>query len=223
MFNSSRFHLERELQDFANAIPEGAMVLDAGAGEGPYRAMFKHTQYETCDHMDFGNTTYVCDLNAIPVDDARYDYAIMSEVLEHVPDAIVVLKEVMRVLKPGGILFTTTPFFYEEHQQPYDFFRMTQYGHRYIFEKAGLEIDRLDWMEGYLGTVAYQMTSAAAYMPTRPSQIAPGIYGWIGAPFIMVSKLLFRGLAALFHRFDARKPFKDAGFPKNYLVIARRP
>jgi ArsR family transcriptional regulator len=44
------------------------------------------------------------DLEALPIDDARLDAATMALVLHHLPDPGAVLKEVARVLKPGGRL-----------------------------------------------------------------------------------------------------------------------
>jgi ArsR family transcriptional regulator len=44
------------------------------------------------------------DLEALPIDDARLDAATMALVLHHLPDPAAVLKEVARVLKPGGRL-----------------------------------------------------------------------------------------------------------------------
>jgi hypothetical protein len=78
-------------------------------------------------------------------------------------------------------------------------------------------------LEGYFGTVAYQLKSAAKYLPTEPGSIAPGLLGWVSLPIVPGSKLLFRGLAALFYVLDERSKFTAQGFPKNYVVIARKP
>ena len=71
---------------------------------------------------------YVCDLAAIPVDDARFDHVRLTQVLEHLPEPATVLAELRRVLKPGGTLWLTAPLFYAEHERPYDFFRYTPFG-----------------------------------------------------------------------------------------------
>ncbi len=45
----------------------------------------------------------------IPADDASFDVAISSEVIEHVHDKDAMLKELRRLIKPGGYLLLTTP------------------------------------------------------------------------------------------------------------------
>lgn len=50
------------------------------------------------------------DLQALTFDDARFDLVLSLDVLEHVPDYLCALKEIRRVLKPGGHLVLTAPF-----------------------------------------------------------------------------------------------------------------
>jgi 2-polyprenyl-6-hydroxyphenyl methylase/3-demethylubiquinone-9 3-methyltransferase len=45
---------------------------------------------------------------ALPFDDATFDVVTCCDVLEHVSDLDVVVKEIARVLKPGGIFFYDT-------------------------------------------------------------------------------------------------------------------
>ena len=117
----------------------------------------------------------------------------------------------------------TGPLFYEEHEQPYDFFRYTQFGVRHLMQGAGFEIERLDWLEGYLGTAAYQLDRMSRYLPTAPSDLSPGAWGCVLAPVLYTSKLLFRPLASLFHWMDTRHKYRGAGFPKNYVAICIKP
>jgi len=49
------------------------------------------------------------DLQAINLPANTWDYAMLNEVLEHVPDDRQVLREVYRILKPSGILFVFSP------------------------------------------------------------------------------------------------------------------
>lgn len=226
--NSSRVYLRRCNAAFAAAMEPGMRVLDAGAGEQPYRSFFSHGEYESADFelvdKPYARSTHVCDLAAIPVEDGRFDRILFNQVMEHLPDPLPVLRELHRVLKPGGAMICTCPFFYEEHETPYDFYRYTQFAHRYLFDKAGFEIERLDWLEGYFGTIAYQFQGMAQHVPANP---APYFRRpWWPAPFwlfalgVKVSALLS---AAIFYRLDTAVKITGRGYPKNYVVFLRKP
>ncbi len=171
---------------------------------------------------EYAKSTYVCDLASIPVDSARFEAIVFNQVMEHLPRPLAVLREFHRVLKPGGRMICTAPLFYEEHEQPYDFYRYTQFGWRHLLGESGFEIERLDWMEGYFGTVAYQLQTASRYLPKSPGQIAPGALGWVALPVVIGAKLAFKVLARIFYILDERRRYIARGFPKNYVVIARR-
>jgi ubiquinone/menaquinone biosynthesis C-methylase UbiE len=49
------------------------------------------------------------DIHAIPFDAGTFDAAIVSHVLEHLPDPVAAMREVRRVLKPGGIVGVCSP------------------------------------------------------------------------------------------------------------------
>ena len=65
-YNSSRTRLRDEIAAFAADLPAGSTVLDAGAGEAPYRALLDHVSYESADFEQvdkaYGETTYVLSL-----------------------------------------------------------------------------------------------------------------------------------------------------------------
>ncbi len=224
MVNSSRVHLHNFNKAFASKVPAGSLVLDAGAGIAPYRDLFRHARYESADFelvdKAYAKTTYVCDLTAIPVEDERFDFVIFNQALEHVPEPHEVLRELHRVLKPGGKMICSAPLFYEEHEQPYDFYRYTQFAFRHLCTKTGFTIESIDWLEGYLGTVAYQLKTSAKYLPVKPRDVYPGWFGFVLSPVFGGLKVAFALIAAGLYRIDARAPYKKNGFPKNYVVIA---
>ncbi|HEX4984502.1 MAG TPA: methyltransferase domain-containing protein [Burkholderiales bacterium] len=226
-FNSSRARLLQENAAFAAAIPAGARVLDAGAGEAPYRGLLRHAGYESADFekvdKTYAQSTYVCDLRDIPVEDGRFDYILFNQVMEHLPEPAQVLAELYRVLRPGGRMLYTGPLFYEEHEQPYDFFRYTQFGLAHLFAAAGFRTERMDWVEGYFGTVGYQLAGMARYLPYRPRELGGGSGGLLLAPLMIVAKAGCAFAAALFHRLEMRVKFQRQGYPKNYVVLAAKP
>jgi len=209
--NSSRLHLQSWLCEAAASVPPGSRVLDAGAGDARYRTLFDRHLYETADFgkvdKAYGQIDYECELSSIPVADERFELVIFTQVMEHLEDPLSVLVELRRVLKPGGRIWATAPLFFEEHEQPYDFYRYTQFAWRRLGERSGLEVEELRWLEGYDGTLAYQLGFAARSLPT--SQLP--IRGLLGA------------LAWYFYRRDVRRPDRERGLCKNYACIYRRP
>lgn len=211
----------------AEATPAGAIVLDAGAGDAPYRPLWAHVDYRTADFGKVGKPyaelDYVCDLTSIPVADNSFDVVLLTQVLEHLPEPRAVLTELARVLRPGGRLWLSTPLFYEEHEVPYDFHRYTSYGLREHIERAGLAVEQIDWLEGFLGTVSYQALTVSSYFPRRPSQFGGGVRGMAlaatGRVFAAIAFIVWRVLAWA----DVRYRVTDTGFPKNYTVVAVKP
>ena len=157
--------LRKAIKAFAESIPAGAKMLDAGAGLKPYQELFSHCHYESCDFADcqefFSNLddgkrdelrsrhTYICPIDAIPVADNSYDYVLCSQVLEHVPYPQAAAKELYRILKPKGQLLVTVPQGYGLHGEPYNFFYFTKYGIDLILTDARFEVVRTEERGGY--------------------------------------------------------------------------
>jgi ubiquinone/menaquinone biosynthesis C-methylase UbiE len=199
------------MRNAADSVAPGSWILDAGAGDARYRALFDRHHYETADFgmvdKAYGELDYQCELASIPVEDARFDLVIFTQVMEHLEDPLSVLVELRRVLKPDGRIWATAPLFFEEHEQPYDFYRYTQFAWRSLGERAGLEVEELRWLEGYDGTLAYQLGFAARSLPNSQLPI----------------RWLFGALAWYFYRRDVRGPDRARGLCKNYACIYRRP
>ena len=88
-----------------------------------------------------------CDCTRMPFKPRALDGIICSEVLEHVQDATKAIQEMSQVLKPGGYLVITVPFFYPLHgvnKKDYgDFWRFTPGTLRVLFA-PGFEVLRLE-------------------------------------------------------------------------------
>lgn len=155
------------LAEVRQVIRPGDTLLDAGAGECKWAEHFPECHYIGLDYKvgdpawDFSRVQIEANLNEhIPLEDSSVDLIISIQVLEHLSDPHVAMREMARVLKPGGHLFLSTPFFYHEHQQPYDFYRYTRYGLRHLVEQAGLQVDYVTPMGGYFMLMREQL----AYM-----------------------------------------------------------
>jgi SAM-dependent methyltransferase len=230
LINPSRRRLRLQVRKFSRGTKRGMLVLDAGAGKSPYRGLFKHAKYEAADFAqlssEYAPLDYVCDITAIPVEDGRFDRVLFNQVLEHVPEPAQALAEMNRVLKPGGRIFCSVPFFFQEHQRPYDFFRYTQFGLRKLFADAGFEVVRLEWLEGFFGTVGYEFQHMYHHLPSDVAAVRALGPRWrivYLAPLIFMTRKLAYFLSGAFARADLRWTYKPTyGMPKNYVVVARK-
>ena len=225
LLNSSRIYLERYNRSFAQSMKTGARMLDAGAGDAPYRVLFQHVRYESADFEQvdkpYAKSTYVCDLcERIPAEDGLY-YIVFNQTMEHFREPAKALSELFRVLAPGGRMICTAPLFYEEHEQPFDFFRYTQFAHRYLFTQAGFNVERVEWLEGFFGTCGYMLQVMHRYLPAKFQGSTP--IAFLATPFLVIAKTLSIFAAALFYRLDLRWKVTHLGFPKNYVIFAGKP
>lgn len=105
---------------------EGERILDVGCGDGYYLHLLSNLGLKLdLTGADFDPNAlasakrnlkgkkikfFQADLmKELPFKSESFDKAVMSEVAEHLPDDVKGLKEVRRVLKPGGTLVLTVP------------------------------------------------------------------------------------------------------------------
>ena len=161
------------VREVAEAIPDGARVLDVGAGEAPYRELFEHTEYVTSDwthsvHPGARAVDIVGPAEDLPIDDEAFDHILLTEVLEHTPDPTAVLTEMHRILRPGGELHMTTPFVWELHELPFDFFRYTPWGLERVMRAAGFAAVDIEPRNDCFGTLGQMMVDIASTMGSYP-------------------------------------------------------
>jgi SAM-dependent methyltransferase len=225
---TSNYHLEAFARRAAKTLSAGQRMLDAGAGDSPYRPLFSHAHYEAADICKraahaYSHVQYVCDLTAIPVEDERYDLVLCTQVLEHVPDPRSVLAELRRVVKPGAQLWISAPLSFHEHEVPHDYFRYTRFGWAELLAGAGLELVQLEWLQGYAGTVAYQLNLARHFLPLNAKHYGGGLPGVLGSALSLFLRPLLIGAAYAYSRLDMRHRYTLQGHPLDYCVVARRP
>lgn len=139
---------------------DGVRCLDVGCGDRPYEYLFKRGSYTGIDVEDSGRTwdmkqpDYFYDGKVFPFPDGSFDIVISTQVLEHVPDPLAVLKEMARVCEQGGEVVISLPFVYQEHEEPFDYFRFTRFGVAKLLEKAGLKVETMKRDSGTLETLA---------------------------------------------------------------------
>jgi SAM-dependent methyltransferase len=155
--------IERAVLEFARSLPDGAAVLDAGAGEARHGDAFRRQRYVAADlgvgdpRWDYSKLDCFADLAALPFPDGMFDGCVNIVTLEHVRDPLKVLKETARVLAPGGRLLLVVPADWEVHQAPHDYYRYTRYGVRYLLESAGFTAMHVLAVGGYFRMISRRL------------------------------------------------------------------
>lgn len=158
------------------------IVVDLGSGNQPYKEMIQSQQgvekYLAIDWTETDVYTTKPDLFwdgiTIPLADESVDCVLLTEVLEHLEDAAGVVREVHRVLRPGGIVAGTTPFVWPLHEVPHDMQRFTPFGVRQLLLKTGFDVDDLHSPGGWRTTAAQFLSAWVAFglTPSRRQRIA---------------------------------------------------
>ena len=147
--------------------------LDLGCGARPYESLFAVERYVGLDVAVSGHPPegkrhdLLFDGANIPVRAASVDGVLCTQVLEHTAQPAALLAEIQRVLKPGGALVMTAPFVWEEHEQPYDFFRYTEFGLRRLLEAQGLTVKTMLKTSGTLEQAASIYAVENLRLPVR--------------------------------------------------------
>jgi SAM-dependent methyltransferase len=106
--------------------------------------------------------------NAIPVPESSFDAVLMTQVLEHVPEPLEVLREAFRLLVPKGKLHLTAPLVWELHELPHDYYRYTEKGLEHLLAKAGFETVLVKPRTDCFATLAQLMRNVASAMGRAP-------------------------------------------------------
>jgi SAM-dependent methyltransferase len=119
----------------ANRKRPRILVIGGGARGSGVDELYDDTSIDLVgtDIYPSCNTRIVADGHQLPFIDASFDGVWIQAVLEHVLDPPIVVVEIHRVLRPGGLVFADTPFMQQVHENAYDFTRYTLSGHRWLF------------------------------------------------------------------------------------------
>jgi len=182
------------------------IIIDLGGGQSPSYERFwriKPEKFIKVDINEKAEPDVIADLNKpLPFSDNFADAIFLFNVIYILENPANVLKEINRVLKPGGKLFLNSPFIFNEAKEPTDYWRFTSGGLEKILREAGFH--------NFLIQPVGERFSAAAYL------ISPFLLFW-------PVKFLFYCFAILFDKLIPKKLKLKQPSPIGYFVEAKKP
>ncbi len=187
----------------------GKDALVADIGSGPDRISL---QFINVDIFPFPGVDIVASAERLPFEDGTFDGLATESLLEHVANPGAVAQELMRVLKPGGVVYASAPFIHPYHASPDDFNRFTTSGLKELF--PGFEVIELGVRSGpwsaFLMFFAYWLGVIFSFGSRKI------------APFLAHIFMLVLGPLKIFDLLFASLPGAEAVSAHLY-IIARKP
>jgi SAM-dependent methyltransferase len=96
-----------------------------------------------------------------------------TEVLEHVPEPIAALQEMVRILKPGGRLLITAPLGSHLHQEPFHYYGgYTPHWYARFLPQSGCSVTSIEANSGFFSFFGQEAQRFAEYLhPSRTRRL----------------------------------------------------
>lgn len=104
-------------------------------GSGPTNV---HPRAVNVDLFPFANVHLIAEAERLPFADHTFDAVVSEQVLEHVRGPWRAAQEIVRVTKPGGLIYTATPYMFPLHPSPKDYSRWSVDGLADLFQGCDL-------------------------------------------------------------------------------------
>ncbi len=196
------------------------IIYDLGCGEAPYRDFFlkyadRYVGVDWAGSFHDTKADVAADLNKpVPIESEVADTVVSLSVMEHLCEPQNMLNEAHRILKPGGNIILQAPWQWWIHEAPYDFFRYSPYGLKYMFEKAGFTDIVIDPQSGFFTTWIMKFNYFTKRFVRGP-KLAKAIALIALLPFWTIGQWV----APLLDKLDRNWSLESSG----YFVTAKKP
>jgi len=104
------------LKGIVAGLPRGARVLDVGCMGWQIARLRSDLRHAGCDIVEPDGTPEGVEFrpvdlrsDSLPFGDDEFDLVVASHVLEHIPNPIAIFGEILRVCRPGGLVYVEAP------------------------------------------------------------------------------------------------------------------
>lgn len=186
-------------------------VLDLGGdNNSDYHELLRGEYRITTANLRGVDANLSVDLeNKLEIIDNSFDGVVCLNVLEHVFDSCNVVSETYRVLKPGGSLVLSTPFIFNVHGSPNDYFRFTDSALKKMLVLQGYEQINIKTIGLGLFSVLFQIIDGPEFVRSR---------------FVRQSaKFVFVGMDIILGKLFGKYSRLAERIPVGYFVTAVKP
>ncbi|MDQ5845166.1 MAG: class I SAM-dependent methyltransferase [Acidobacteriota bacterium] len=164
------------------------------------------------------DTVVQCHADAIPLRSGSVDVVTALDVLEHFKDDLNALKEIHRILKPGGLLISTVPaygFLWSEHDEALHHHRRYTSGQiKAKLSLSGFELERISY---YISILFFPILMFRLWQKLTGISHSPSVSyimppAWINGFFVWLLSIESRIMSVI-----------DLPFGISIIAIARRP
>lgn len=155
-------------------LDEGWTILDAGAGQQPFKRYCSHLNYVSQDfgkynpadlekglqqeYWEYGKLDIVSDVTSIPKSNESFDAILCTEVFEHIVNPMDAVREFARLLKEGGKLILSSPFCSLTHFAPFHFYSgFNKFFYQEVLTNNGFDIKEIISNGNYFEYLAQEL------------------------------------------------------------------
>jgi SAM-dependent methyltransferase len=146
------------------------------------------------------------------VRDGTIDWVVCLEMLQYVASPDAAVREIVRVLRPGGATIVSVPFLHRS-DGPTDRHRFTETRVRELLTAPGLRLEHVAAQAAFFGSLANQLRQAVAQVHSR----------WARWPLAATMRPLELGLIAADRLAVVGRSAFLSSFSTGFLAVARKP
>lgn len=162
--------LTEQLLSYFPRAKTGALALDLGCGGQPFKPLCEQLGFEYVGIDYSGDAMLLADAHALPFKAQSFDFVISFAVLEHLRNPFIVMRELLRVLKPGARFIGTVAFLEPFHLNSY--YHTSPLGTYDLLSSSGFAVEQIEANVEWQGLQAISRMSLFPHAPPIMANLA---------------------------------------------------